>query len=1259
MKSRPFFVAALAGTLFLAFEASVWAQDIGVSSLSNQIVVVPAPGTVKIDGKSDDWDLSGGIWSYNDPTLVNKYSIWTHLMWDEKGVYFLARYNDPTPMINATKGKDFAESWKADAYQARVIFDDKTPDEHQMHINIFFSTPEKKPYMIVKHGGFKAKAPYDATGPDRPDLTERFGSTMDAAGGKIAFSAWPDGKGYNAEAFWPWKYVRLNGQPLKPGDNFVFGLDALWGNVEGTSNSHRLVDSMRDDKVNRIFFFRDRQGWGKAIISDKGKLDLAAQQIALQEARLKKFVDFDTYGSIPVKYELPDDREVTIAIDNAEGVRVRNLFGQFPRKKGPVTDLWDGLDDAGKPVPPGAYTVHVVDHQPVKVKILNSLYNAATPPWLTEGPRRLWGANHGYPTTIATRGDVILNGFTGVEGATGLQRVSADGIIQWTNVNEVLDATLDDKYAYTVSRNWGGQTDFRRIDLNNGRLTPFDDEAKSPETHLPLTSKELPDSTSIALFIGKIYILVPGRALYVVSPTTGAVESTLEAGDLLAVTERGDILYGLHQGGKITQLDAKASPVKTLFTAKTLKEPVRLSIAQDSKSVAVSDLATNQVFVFSESGKLQRTLGKPFTAIKGDRPAGAFIDTDLCKPWGLDFDSQGRLWVAEAAYHARRVTNWTTDGKLDRQFWGSANYGATDGFPLTFDSTRFVAQGVEFKLDPKPDFFNRPTAEKAIAYHPALASSRGYIYRLNGREYAVDTADSGKKATFSISLRNKAGVFVECVRVNYTKPANKMGPAQEATAWTDLNLNGAADPGETVTGVKGKSTYWVNGWTRPDLTIITADQFLYKPTGFTKDGVPLYDWANGAQPANAFDAKALQKSAGTLIMDDKGNLSDGILFSTVDGRKGSYPNPYKRHDAPAAQRGLLIAPFRTNGVVENVPGVGSITALGGDRGEWFLLSMDGLYLSSIGQDTKAEVTLDETFIGQESFGGFIWRDENDRVLIQLGGPSYRIAELTGLDTTRKSTQTINVTAGQVEAGQKIAQGRSGQATKEPEKLQIARVIALPTAPISPEAGTDLIPGAPVVSVQEPGDMSKRFRASLAHDGKNLAVMWQVNDASAWKNGEGRYNHAFIGGDSVDLKLEVPGRGAIRILGAPVGNKDTVAYWQKTSPTPENPTVYAVGNNMANAQKFDVVKRLDTAKLSIKRADTGYTALLTVPLSELGIDPVATRSLKGVIGVIFSDPAGQNRAARLYWHDKNTGLVSDVPSESSLTPNAWGTIEIAP
>jgi len=55
--------------------------------------VLPAPGKVAIDGKFDDWDLTGGILACSDAeNLRDQYSMWYHAMYDAKNLYVLARW---------------------------------------------------------------------------------------------------------------------------------------------------------------------------------------------------------------------------------------------------------------------------------------------------------------------------------------------------------------------------------------------------------------------------------------------------------------------------------------------------------------------------------------------------------------------------------------------------------------------------------------------------------------------------------------------------------------------------------------------------------------------------------------------------------------------------------------------------------------------------------------------------------------------------------------------------------------------------------------------------------------------------------------------------------------------------------------------------------------------------------------------------------------------------------------------------------------
>jgi hypothetical protein len=61
--------------------------------------------------------------------------------------------------------------------------------------------------------------------------------------------------------------------------------------------------------------------------------------------------------------------------------------------------------------------------------------------------------------------------------------------------------------------------------------------------------------------------------------------------------------------------------------------------------------------------------------------------------------------------------------------------------------------------------------------------------------------------------------------------------------------------------------------------------------------------------------------------------------------------------------------------------------------------------------------------------------------------------------------------------------------------------------------------------------------------------------------------------------------------------------------------------------------------------------LSISLSALGLKPQPGMALRGDIGVLRGD--GDRTVQRAYWHNKATGLTSDVPSEAELTPQLWG------
>ena len=62
------------------------------------IPVLPAPGKVVIDGRFDDWDLTGGIFACNNvEEQRDRHSAWLHAMYDKDNLYVLARVKTQKP----------------------------------------------------------------------------------------------------------------------------------------------------------------------------------------------------------------------------------------------------------------------------------------------------------------------------------------------------------------------------------------------------------------------------------------------------------------------------------------------------------------------------------------------------------------------------------------------------------------------------------------------------------------------------------------------------------------------------------------------------------------------------------------------------------------------------------------------------------------------------------------------------------------------------------------------------------------------------------------------------------------------------------------------------------------------------------------------------------------------------------------------------------------------------------------------------------
>jgi hypothetical protein len=99
------------------------------------------------------------------------------------------------------------------------------------------------------------------------------------------------------------------------------------------------------------------------------------------------------------------------------------------------------------------------------------------------------------------------------------------------------------------------------------------------------------------------------------------------------------------------------------------------------------------------------------------------------------------------------------------------------------------------------------------------------------------------------------------------------------------------------------------------------------------------------------------------------------------------------------------------------------------------------------------------------------------------------------------------------------------------------------------------------------------------------------------------------------------------------------------------------NSPWRSYKVDDVKVLESVQIRVSQGGSEYTASAAIPLSDIGLSAgsIARKKMRGDFGVIFGDDKGTVNLARLYWSNKATGLVNDVPGEMMPEPGRWGTV----
>jgi DNA-binding beta-propeller fold protein YncE len=1280
MKTRfvALFLAALVLGISSLVRASTPTENLGIRAL-------PAPGKVAIDGKVDDWDLSGGIFACdNTEQMRERYAIWFHLMYDADNLYLLAHFIDETPMNNPgqTAG-DYG--FAGDSVQVRFFFgatkgldEGEAPNSRVSHWTCWRGR-DGDDIMDVAYG-------------------QKFnqGSIKDAKkqGAQQAFVKDADGKGYIHEMAIPWKLVTKDGVALKGGDKFVVTFEPNF-TVGGKSRLSVKDNFKAGITLDRVFTFQGPRCWGWATCEAKG--NVAPQPVRLSDGREfpvkldagKLVVDWnglikvkELQGFKNIKFNMPSDGYVSLNISKPDGEVVCQLLRAQFFSKGDHEVKWDGLKTPswtkpGEPVDVGDYSWNALYHTGVGLRLKGWACNSGSAPWDGATGKENWGGDHGLPVACAADGDTVFLGWNGAEAGQALLAVDLQGNVKWHNKRQGMCGAeliaVDNGIVYAV--NWGanGSNYIYRVTTKDGAYSVFEG-TDSPDLlprNLWPDPKGKPDRLDgLEAKNKKLYLsFTKENTIMVVDGATGKLIKTLNVnapGDLRAVSD--SLLYCVSGHKEVLAIDPSTGASKSFLSG--LADAHGITTDKDGNVYVGLREPENQVKVFSVDGKPLSAIGRAGgrTKIGPWTPDGMLYSSELA------VDSQGKLWVMETDTAPKRVSVWDAkSGAFVKEFFGPTSYGALGGAINPLDPNLMVGQGCEWRIDPKTGkstclgTLTREGMENARIG----VGSNGKVYVATATRWAFDLGHVNIHERIADGDYKLRGTFFFTDASNKeiaAPPHGKTGNAGRTAHWCDENGDGLRQDNE-IQYMEGISRF--SGWymyMTPDLTFYSENK-QFKVTGFSACGAPKYDFSKPVKmPASGHGS-----ADGKLVLHGGEYGKDHTEMSCYDIASGkhlwSFPDNFNgvhgSHNAPPDEVGLIRGSFGPCGSATLPEPIGNIWIIPTNVGEWHMMNERGFYLTGLFQPDPMKFVWPDAAVpnaildncpcgmGGEDFGGSMTYARDGKLYVQAGKTGFWNVEVVGLDTIKEiKGDKLSISESDVKQARAFRE-QYLQKTAAGKKMTVAK--ATPT--FSGNLDKDFA-GAEIISFHKTEDAG--VRASATWDAQNLYLAWEVKDATPWANGADAAEEMYLRGDTVDFQLGIDpkadknrGEAVLGDLRLSIGNlKGTPAavIYRKVAKE-KNPKTFSSG--VVKEYVMESVQLVAGAKIQVAKNPKGYLVEATIPQGVLDLKAESAGTLRGDFGVTHGDQAGQRTRLRSYWSNQHTGIVDDAVFELQMEPKNWG------
>ena len=353
---------------------------------------------------------------------------------------------------------------------------------------------------------------------------------------------------------------------------------------------------------------------------------------------------------------------------------------------------------------------------------------------------------------------------------------------------------------------------------------------------------------------------------------------------------------------------------------------------------------------------------------------------------------------------------------------------------------------------------------------------------------------------------------------------------------------------------------------------------------------------------------------------------------------------------------------------------GPFWALHSNHGMVAVFTYDGLFVANLFEDMRGgkpwrmpsavrNMSLEGVTLGEENFFPTITSSSDGKAYL-VDGARSALVRLDGMESIRRLPDA-KLSVSQVD----LAKGRSWQAEAEAVRQRNQGEGILHAALLREKPVVDGKIGewseADWVEIDTRGvkahfnSTSKPYdiQGAVAVAGDRLYAAWKTGNEKLLQNSGEMPMAPFKTGGALDLMIGTnpsaatdrtePAEGDVRLLVTVIkGEPKALLYRAVVKGTKDADKV-----PFSSPSRTITFDRVDDVTAQIEFSAAGGDYEISIPLQTLGLEAAEGTRIKGDIGVLRGDAS--ETTARVYWHNKATAMVSDVPDEAKLSPKLWG------